>query len=122
MIKESIVYSCSCSCVNIEVGSYGNQVELPRPPQMIGRKEGSESDTICVDRCISEEVQYLWSLGISTTGCCCGHNRGNEYPHIGVIDSDIEKMNELGYVVQPNNLYPERQDAFIPKSVQGMFP
>lgn len=106
-----------CNCVNIEFGSYGNQVELIRPPHMVGRNEGSESDSICVDRCLADEIQYLWAHDITTTGCCCGHNKGSEYPYIGVIESDIIRMKEMGYHVQFNQLHPERQDAFKPKTL-----
>jgi len=106
-----------CNCKNVEFGSYDNQVELPRPSHMRGRKEGSDSETICVDRCLSNEIQELWWLGIATTGCCCGHNKGNQYPFIGVIETDIQKMKDMGYVVQFNPMHPQRQDGFIPKSL-----
>lgn len=99
-----------CDCKNVEIGSYCNQVTLKRPIHMIGRKEGSESNYICVDKCIVYEVLYLWSLGISTTGCCCGHNKRKGF--IGVIDEDIDKMKSLGYKVQYNNLRPESEDTF----------
>lgn len=98
-----------CNCIGIEIGSYGNQVELQRPAHM---PNGSE--TICIDKCLKEEIIYLWSLGITTTGCCCGHNKIS--PYIGVDDKDIKTMKELGYDVHPNNLYPERHDSFTPKS------
>jgi hypothetical protein len=103
-----------CKCINIEAGTYENQVELPRPDHMIGQTYGSASDTICVDSCLSGEIQLLWELGISTTGCCCGHNYLP--PFIGVIDEDIPKMKELGYAVQPNKTDITREDGFKPKS------
>lgn len=107
-----------CNCKNILPQSYDNQVELPRPLHMAERVEGSASDTICIDRCLSEEIKQLWSLGIITTGCCCGHNNENVFPYIGVIDECIEVMKELGYAVQTNPLYPEREDSFIPKTIE----
>lgn len=103
-----------CHCINVEIGSYHNQVELKRPSHMIGRKEGSESETICVDKCLSEEIQMLWSLEISTTGCCCGHNKLE--PYIGVIDADISKMLEMGYSIRYNTNRPHANDSFIPKT------
>lgn len=103
-----------CKCVNVEVQSYDNQVELPRPAHMKG--QFGNQDTICVDTCIAEEIQVLWKSGISTTGCCCGHNRGPEFPFIGVVDADIEIMKAMGYKVQPNNCDLTRQDSFVPKT------
>ena len=103
-----------CNCINIEFGSYDNQIELPRPPHMPSKRG---INTICIDACLKGEMLHLWALGIVTTGCCCGHNKGDEYPYIGVEDKDIYIMKMMGYKVQPNKLYPERQDGFIPKSI-----
>lgn len=96
-----------CNCVNVEFGSYDNQVELPRPSHMPTIRG---VNTICVDTCLKDEIMYLW--------CCCGHNKGDIYPYIGVDEKDIQKMKQLGYVIQPNNIYPEREDGFMPKSIQ----
>lgn len=104
----------TCDCVNVEFGSYDNQIELPRPPHMPSERG---VNTICIDKCLKSEMLHLWSLGIITTGCCCGHNKGSEYPYIGVDERHINRMKAMGYIVQPNNLYPEREDSFIPKSV-----
>lgn len=67
-----------CACVDVEIGGYTNQVELPTSQHMLGI--GSIGclevrNTICVDRCIADAVQALWALGVVTTGCCCGHNK-----------------------------------------------
>jgi len=105
-----------CDCVNVDIGSYNNQVILDRPKHMIGRIEGSSNPkTICVDKCLEDEIKQLWSLGIRTTGCCCGHNKLPGY--IGVIDDDIPVMKEYGYKVHINDCRPESGDSFIPKSV-----
>jgi hypothetical protein len=95
-----------CDCVNIDIGSYDNQRWVYAPTHM------PKSNGYCLDNCIAEEVLKLWREGITTTGCCCGHNKVE--PYIGVIDSDIEKMKAMGYQVQPNTLYPDRQDGFCP--------
>lgn len=92
-----------CNCKSVEVGSYDNQVEIKDlPPHMAlyKNKEGG-ANSICIDKCIDEEVKYLWSLGITTTGCCCGHNKVN--PYIGVLDEDFLRMKELGYVALTDN-------------------
>ena len=97
-----------CKCVNIKIGSYDNQVMLKRPEHMIGRTEGSSNKKfICIDKCLSEEIQYLWKLGIRTTGCCCGHNIKEGY--IGVIKEDRKIMEGLGY-------YEISDGNFLPKS------
>lgn len=104
-----------CSCVNVTIGGYENQTELPRPDHMKGRKEGSESDTICIDTCIVQEIKDLWAKGIRTTGCCCGHNIHIGF--VGVIQEDIPKMLELGYVPQFNPMRPGGNDQFTLKTV-----
>jgi hypothetical protein len=100
-----------CTCKNIEVGSYCNQVELVPPSWWL-----SSHKTICVDRCLELEVKFLWGLGIRTTGCCCGHN-GNGIPYIGVEDEDIATMKELGYERRHNPCRPNDNDSFIPRTV-----
>lgn len=107
-----------CNCKNIEVGSYGNQVELKPPQHMVEyQRNNGGSDTICVDKCIAGEIKYLWSLGITTTGCCCGHNKGLQYSYIGVDEKDIKRMKEMGYRVHFNPLRPNDEDEFCPKTV-----
>ena len=104
-----------CNCVNVKMGSYDNQIIVNRPKCMINRTEGSSNpDKICLDKCIAEEVQYLWSLGIKTTGCCCGHNIQEGY--IGVIDKDILIMKKGGYKIHYNENRYFAEDSFIPKS------
>lgn len=103
-----------CDCRNIDIGSYDNQVLLPRPQHMKGRKEGSSADFISVDACLKEEILALWSLGIRTTGCCCGHNKVEGY--IGVIPEDVPKMQAIGYQVQYNPYRPEDISTFNTKT------
>lgn len=95
-----------CMCKNIGMGSYENQISI-KPP-FVGHSIG-------IDKCIAEEVQYLWSLGIKTTGCCCGHNKVQGC--IGVYDEHIPKMKALGYIVHHNRCRPKDEDSFIPKSI-----
>ena len=98
-----------CNCVNIELGSYDNQVWVDAPPHM------PKENGYCLDRCIAAEVMWLWSIGITTTGCCCGHNK--IYGYIGVIDKDIHRMKFIGYEVQFNPNRPNDEDSFIPKTI-----
>jgi len=86
------------------MGSYDNQITLKMPNgQLMG-----------IDKCIAEEIKYIWKLGIKTTGCCCGHNIQEGY--IGVIDKDIEFMKKSGYRVRFNERDLSDERNFIPKS------
>lgn len=104
-----------CGCKDIELGSYKNQSALARPAHMLDRGEGTTSKTICVDNCLVAEVLQLWSLGIRTTGCCCGHNKLDGF--IGVIEEDIGRVMHLGYEPRLNETDPLRHDSFHPLSV-----
>jgi hypothetical protein len=102
-----------CDCKDIEVGSYGNQIWVHAPAHM------AKYNGYCLDRCVAEEVMQLWMKGITTTGCCCGHNKMEGF--IGVIERDIPKMKELGYEVQFNQSRPNDEDSFKPKSCIAHF-
>ena len=72
---------------------------------------------VWVDECLADEIEDLWSKGIKTTGCCCGH--GVDLGFIEVTDECIDKMLKLGYqhYIYPTALGGEkRKDAFIPKT------
>lgn len=103
-----------CRCQGVEIGSYDAQVELATPPHM-ARDDGRG---ICIDSCLALEVTKLWSYGITTTGCCCGH--GKAPPYIGVIESDIIRMKALGYVIAPNALRPGAEDSFTPIGARAL--
>ena len=73
-------------------------------------------DSVIVDACLADEIEDLWSKGIKTTGCCCGH--GEELGSILVTNDCIPMMEELGYVhyIFKEDYGENRNDAFIPKS------
>ena len=61
---------------------------------------------------MAKEIKKLWSHGIRTRGCCCGHSRCLGF--IQVSDEDISKMEELGYchyIYEDNFGGVERKDA-----------
>lgn len=93
-----------CNCVNVKMGSYKNQVKLKMP----------NGELMGIDKCIAEEIKIIWSYGIKTTGCCCGHNIQKGY--IGVIEKDIEFMKKSGYRVLINKQDLKDERNFIPKS------
>lgn len=79
---------------------------------------------ICFDKCLANELFYLWDLGIITTGSCCGHHtyeKGRighgEHSYIGVVKKFIPKMKKLGYKVRFNPNYPKAENEFIPKTI-----
>jgi len=109
-----------CECVNVEYGSYDNQVNLKIPLDLDIRYNDRESTPrlkVCVDKCIAKEIQGLWALGIRTTGCCCNHNKEINYPFISVVDEDIEKMLDFGYFIVPHAEMPTRKDEFFAKTL-----
>ena len=95
------------------------KIVLTTPPKLIKCNCSDEyKEQVRVDRCIANEILSLWEKGIRTMGCCCGH--GRELGFIQVMDEDIDKMLQLGYVnyIYPNDFGGEkRKDAFIPKNI-----
>lgn len=117
--KADRLSQIGCDCIDVEIGSYKNQVmitDLPAHMKAYKEKAGGDPNSICVDACIEVEIRDLWALGITTTGCCCGHNRLE--PYIGVIPEDIERMKQLGYQVQHNPSRPGDEDTFYSKTIK----
>lgn len=77
-----------CNCKNIQIGSYDNQVTVRAP-------DWSNHHWISIDTCIVDEIKNLWTLGIKTTGCCCGHNKVKPYINVEPQYHDI--MMRIGY-------------------------
>lgn len=114
--KLDTTKSCEYNCKTVTTIPPHNFIKF----NIIGDRTGDEmyKDAIVLDACLEKEIQYLWSQGVYTTGCCCGH--GTNVGCIQVRDeSDILKMKELGY---QQYIYEtvcggiDRSDAFIPKS------
>lgn len=94
-------------------------VVLQPPPNFIPYNLGEGfKDSIAIDKCLEDEIKYLWDNNVVTMGCCCGH--GRRLGFIQVADGCIDKMRSMGY---QNYIYEskcggvERKDAFIPKSI-----
>lgn len=45
-----------------------------------------------IDNCILDDMIVLWSQGIHTLGCCCGHGKR---PSVIVKRKDIKKIGNL---------------------------
>lgn len=74
-----------CKCKNIKMGSHKNEIIMT---SWWGVK-------VSVDKCMFNEIKYLWNNKIKTTGCCCGHNI--QKPFINVELGEHNKMINLGY-------------------------
>lgn len=92
---------------------YSHMVLLNIPPHMddyrAARIEAGLSDKVCVDECIVKDIQELWSKGIITYGCCCGHN-GQFTRMVNVDESNIQQMLDMGY--KQNHPDKTRKDTF----------
>lgn len=98
---------------------YNCKKKVIYPPQNFIKCNCSDDykESVPVDTCISDEIEILWSKGIKTTGCCCGH--GLNLGFIQVTDDCISEMEKLGYEHYIyNNEFGgiNRKDAFVPKS------
>lgn len=88
-----------CKCKNIEIGTYENTVTRIAPDFMLPLKNifgEIKKPYICLDKCIEDEIKFLWKHKIYTVGCCCGHNKLQGY--IQVKEEHIQDMINLGYV------------------------
>ena len=110
----------ACCCPEgVTFGDYQNQVELKVPDTVSlyrNTPEREKRETVCIDACLEVEIRGLWAMGIATTGCCCGHNMSEGY--IGVEENFIPQMKALGYKVRHNELYPDAEDGFYPKTIR----
>jgi hypothetical protein len=89
------MFKCYCD-KSVRIGDLTNQITLPTPKH-IGYKT---KPTICIDKCMLEEIKKVWSYGVRTSGCCCGHNQ--KKPYIGVLDDKSAViMRLLGYKQMP---------------------
>ncbi|MFS0489911.1 hypothetical protein [Leadbetterella byssophila] len=87
-------------------------LELPFNKERERRLKNGLTSTVTIDTCIVEEIEYLWSLGIVTLGCCCGHNKTQSM--VNVADENIQDMLDMGYI--QNHPDPSRKDTFRLKS------
>lgn len=107
---DYVQFGCNCPD-GVTASSYENQIWVHAPAHMPKR------NGYCLDRCVAEEVMSLWMMGITTLGCCCGHN-GTVPAYIQVVDHDVKRMVELGYEIQHN---PLNTNSFIPKFKQPKY-
>ena len=111
---------CDCKIKDLSQNLGTKQMKRLKLPTFMSQyfllRKGLVKEYLWADKCLADEIKYLWSKGITTTGCCCGHNFG--CPYIGVTDSSSDKMRKLGYKVQYNPFDPYYDNEFYPKSVK----
>lgn len=90
---------CDCS-KDVKLNSYeGKDMPSVKVPDTVTLRYNAPDrkprDTVCIDACIIPEIKFLWSMGIETIGCCCGHGivSGSVFVH----ENDISKMESIGY-------------------------
>lgn len=74
------------------------------------------TEKVVVDRCLAEEIKWLWSMDIVTVGSCCGH--GN--PRLAMIqvhECSIARMETIGYDHYKHPRYPKDKSYFSPKTI-----
>lgn len=49
--------------------------EGDRPEVVVKAPAWADRPTICLDACIADVIQALWTHGMETLGCCCGHGK-----------------------------------------------
>lgn len=82
----------TCNCKSYNRADWGGDVE----EVVLEAPEWSKKKTICVDACIAETIQKLWSKGFITLNSCCGHGVRDNPPSIIVPEEyDWEKIMEL---------------------------
>ena len=116
MNDKSWINNCSaCSDIPFQTYKCCYHICLPwRCKYSCGKNEDKDPKMVSIDKCLLPEILNLWEQGIKTTGCCCGHGKGE--PYIGVDSDDIQRMKDLGYMVQHNGCRPGDEDSFIPKT------
>lgn len=92
---------CQCTEKDKIMGSYSNQTTLLIPDHMSSYRDARDkrglSSYISVDTCCLPELELLWSEGVHTYGCCCGHNIEGAIPFINVREEDVDIALKLGF-------------------------
>jgi hypothetical protein len=66
------------------------EVVVAAPPHM------PKDNGYCIDACIVGAIKMLWSHGVRTDGCCCGHNGAFGNPSVIVTErEDAERTKRL---------------------------
>ena len=85
------------NCCNIQTYECEELVDIPEhmSDYKQARIVSGLSGKICIDKCILNEIKFLWKSGIKTYGCCCGHSKNVAW--VNIKEEDFNKMKKLGY-------------------------
>lgn len=112
--SKKMNYQCKCdpTILDNERERYAAQILLELPPgnERSRRLAAGLSSMVCIDPCIVEVIKELWSYGIETLGCCCGHNVINGY--VDVAPRYFDLMKQLKYKKMPTNEYGHCELSF----------
>ena len=108
-----------CECKDTCAGDYTNTVVIERVDFPEHMKEYTVHLKIGIDKCIYEEIISLWDKGITTCASCCGHNMYSG--SICVVETDVEKMRDLGYENDYTACTYETECCFYAHSVGRIF-
>lgn len=53
---------------------------------------------ISIDKCLIPEIHSLWLRGVTTIGCCCGHDGVRYVPERKIGISKFQKITGTSYV------------------------
>lgn len=67
---------------------YGNCITLELPDWYVKYRNNRE---VSIDSCIADDIKYIWSLGIETLGCCCGHGKPELTGKSVIVGVDLAK-------------------------------
>lgn len=88
--------TCNCHSYNWGIGTVPEKVFDPN--DFFPFKD--KTKTVCLDDCIADQIASIWSAGIWTRACCCGHNR--EAPSLVLHDkSDAPRVIEILKRIDP---------------------
>lgn len=65
------------------------------PEVILKAPNWSSKETICVDNCINDVIEHLWSNGIVTLGSCCGHGKVSPDIVLGENETDCSRVYKL---------------------------
>lgn len=84
-------YKCDCHSYNGDFGSI--------PERILKAPKSTGKDTICVDECIADVLQHLWTNNIPTLSSCCGHNGVFGVPSI-VLGEGVENYTHVRELIK----------------------
>lgn len=114
-----------CPCQGVEIGNHTETVTLDYPffmSEYVGNrlKAGLSSKQVSVDKCIAQDVLFLWAHEIATYGSCCGHNQVK--PMININPAKMGTAISLGFEPYVFKDDLDRMDTVYPMSIEERYP